>query len=90
MINRRARIKIYTIYIKNKFTHLIPLIAISDKLQESWTNIRKNLFTDALLANTLPREASALKGISFFYIIIKPFLKLMDKVSLRTFNDNTD
>ena len=31
MLTRRGRIKIYTIYIKSKYQHLIPLIATSDK-----------------------------------------------------------
>ena len=90
MLSRRSRIKIYTIYIRSKISHLIPLIAVSDKLEDTWINIRKNIFSDILLANTLPREAAALLGISFFDIIIKPFLKLLENISQRSFNDKTN
>ena len=90
MLSRRARIKIYTIFIRSKFAHLIPLIAVSDKLEDTWTNIRKNIFSDALLGNTLPREAAALMGISFFNIIVKPVLKLLENIILRANNENND
>ena len=87
MLSRRARIKIYKIYIKSKYQHLVPLIAATDNLQESWKNIRKNIFTDTLLGNTLPREAAVLMGISYYNIIVKPFLKLLKNITLRTNNN---
>ena len=79
-LSRKARIKIYSTYIRSRYQHLIPLIACSGKLEESWKNIRKNIFSDTLLRNTLPREASVLMGISFYNIIIKPIIKIYYKL----------
>ena len=64
MLSRRARIKIYKTYIRCKYQHLITLIATTDNLLNSWKNIRKNIFNDVLLGNTLPREAALLMEIS--------------------------
>ena len=63
---------------------------MSDKLQETWTNIRKNIFFDTPPINTPPREPPTPMGISFLYIIVKPVLKLLDNVSLRTYSQNQD
>ena len=87
MLSRRARIKIYKTYIRCKYQHLIPLIATTDNLLISWKNIRKNIFNDTLVGNTLPREAAVLMEISYYNIIVKPTLKLLNNISLRT-NDN--
>ena len=76
----RARIKIYITYIKSKFQHLIPLIAYSGKLENTWINIRKNIFSDILKLNTLPKEAGTLLNLSFYSIIIKPLLKISEKI----------
>ena len=75
-LSLRARIKIYTIYIRSRFQHLLPLIAFSGKLEETWRNIRKSIFTDILNLNTLPRESGTLLGLSFYNIIIKPIIKM--------------
>ena len=87
MLSRRARIKIYKTYIRCKYQHLIPLIATTDNLLSSWKNIRKNIFNDTLLGNTLPREAAVLMEISYYNIIVKPTLKLLNNISLRTNNN---
>ena len=92
MLSRRARIKIYKTYIRCKYQHLIPLIATTDNLLSSWKNIRKNIFNDTLLGNTLPREAAVLMEISYYNIIVKPTIKLLNNISLRTnnnFQENT-
>jgi len=70
-LSLRARIKIYSIYIRSRFQHLLSLIAFSGKLEETWQNIRKSIFTDILNLNTLPRECGTLLGLSFYNIIIK-------------------
>ena len=76
----RARIKIFTTYIRSKFQHLLPLIAYSGQLEKTWNNIRKNIFYDTLKLNTLPKEAGALLNISFYNIVIKPLLKITEKI----------
>ena len=43
-LSLRARIKIYMIYIRSRFQHLLPLIAFSGKLEETWRNIRKSIY----------------------------------------------
>ena len=87
MLSRRAWIKIYRAYIRCKYRHLIPLIATTDNLLNSWKNIKKNIFNNTLLGSTLPREATVLMEISYFNIIAKPTLKLLNNISLRTNNN---
>ena len=76
----RARVKIFTTYIRSKFQHLLPLIAYSGQLEKTWNNIRKNIFYDTLKLNTLPKEAGTLLNISFYNIVIKPILKITEKI----------
>ena len=73
-LSLRARIKIYLIYIRSIFQYLLPLIAFTGKLEETWRNIRKSIFTDIL--NALSRESGTLLGLSFYNIIIKPIIKM--------------
>ena len=73
----KAKIKLFTTYIKSKFTHLIPMISLTGNLEQTWKNIRKSIFNDLLERKTLPRETGSILGISFYSIIIKPILKLL-------------
>ena len=79
-LSLRARIKIYNIYIKSRFQHLIPLISFSGKLEDTWKNIRKSIFMDILNFNTLPRESGTLLGLSFYNIVVKPMIKMTKKI----------
>ena len=37
---QRAKIKLFSIYIKSKFTHLIPMMKVTGNLEKTWKNIR--------------------------------------------------
>ena len=64
---------------KAKINHTIPLIAIPNGTQESWGNIRAVIFNQIIQRLTLPREAAALIGLSFYDTFIKPLLKLRQR-----------
>ena len=68
--------------------HLLPLIAYSGQLESTWLNIRKGIFLDILSINTLPKESGTLMGLSFYNIIIKPMLKITDKIINQYTNEN--
>ena len=74
-----AKIKLFSNYIKAKFTHLIPMIELTGYLEKTWKNIWSTFFNDIFVRKTLPRESRTLLGISFYSIIIKPILKILDK-----------
>ena len=76
-LSRRSRIKLYKTFIKAKFTHLIQLLAVSDKLEQSWKSIRKVIFKDIIQFSTIPKKSSALYGLSFYNIIIRPLIKII-------------
>lgn len=78
-ITRRAKLKLFSTYIKSKFQHLLPLISLQGNLDKTWSNIRKSLFKEIIDFSTMPRESGSLIGISFYSIIIKPLLKLYKK-----------
>ena len=78
-ITRRAKVKLFNTYIKSKFSHLLPMIAISGQLETTWTNIRKTIFRDVINFSTFPKESSSIIGLSYYNIIIKPLLKLYEK-----------
>ena len=59
-ITRRAKVKLFNTYIKSKFSHLLPMIAISGQLETTWTNIRKTIFRDVINFSTFPKESSYL------------------------------
>ena len=86
-ITMRAKIKLFNIYIKSKFTHLIPMIALTGNLEQTWKNIRSSVSKDLLERKTLPRETRTLLGLSFYSIIIKPILKLLNKEQIKQNND---
>ena len=64
---------------KSKINHLLPIIALTKGIFESWKNIRKVIFTPILNRLTLPLEAASLMGLSFFETFVKPLLKIKDK-----------
>ena len=76
-LSRRSRIKLYKTFIKAKFTHLIPLLAVSDKLEQSWKSIRSIIFKNIIQLSTMPKESSALYGLSYYNIIIRPLIKII-------------
>ena len=59
-ITRKAKVKLFNTYIKPKFSHLQPMIAISGQLETTWTNIRKTIFRDVINFSTFPKESSYL------------------------------
>ena len=75
----RTHIKIFKIWMKSKINHLLPIIAMTKGIFESWKNIRKVIFTPILNRLTLPLEAASLMGLSFFETFVKPLLKIKDK-----------
>jgi hypothetical protein len=40
-LTRRARIRIFKVFIKNKINHLIPLIAVTECLPSLWKCVRR-------------------------------------------------
>ena len=64
---------------KSKINHLLPIIALTKGIFESWKNIRKVIFTPILNRLILPLEAASLLGLSFFETFVKPLLKIKDK-----------
>ena len=75
----KLNVKLFKTYMKAKINHTIPLIALSNGTQESWTNIRAVIFNQIIQRLTLPREAAALIGLSFYDTFIKPLLKLRQR-----------
>ena len=75
----RTHIKIFKIWMKSRINHLLPIIALTKGIHESWKNIRKVIFTPILNRLTLPLEAASLLGISFYETFVKPLLKIRDK-----------
>ena len=73
---------------KAKINHTIPLIALSNGTQESWTNIRAVIFNQIIQRLTLPREAAALIELSFYDTFIKPLLKLRQRYKNNTESAN--
>ena len=67
----------YKKFIKAKFTHLIHLLSVSDKLEKSWKTIRSVIFRDIIQYITIPKESSALYGLSYYNIIIRPLIKII-------------
>ena len=76
-VTLKAKIKLFLTYVKANFMHLIPMIALTGNIEQTWKNIRKAIFNDILERKTLPRETGSILGISFYSIIIKPILKLL-------------
>ena len=78
-ITLKSRIKLFKIYIRSKYNHLLPMIAISGNIEKTWTEIRKTIFNELLKRSTQPRESATLLGCSYYSIIIKPLLKIMEQ-----------
>ena len=64
---------------KFKINQLLPIIALTKGIFESWKNIRKVIFTPILNRLTLPLEAASLMGLSFFETFVKHLPKIKDK-----------
>ena len=75
----RINVKIFKIWMKSKVNHLIPLIALTDGLYESWKNIRAVIFTAIFKSLTLQLESEALIGLSFDDNFFKRLLKIKEK-----------
>ncbi|MBR2141257.1 MAG: hypothetical protein IJ853_02775 [Rickettsiales bacterium] len=78
-ITLKSRIKLFRIYIRSKYNHLLPIIAINGNLETTWSEIRKVIFNDILKRSTQPKESAALIGCSYYSIIIKPLLKIIEQ-----------
>ena len=77
----KSRIKLFKIYIRAEYNHLLPLTAVSGNIEKTWTEIRKTIFNELLKRSTQPRESATLLGCSFYSIIIKPLLKIMTQAT---------
>ena len=65
---------------KSKINYLLPIIALTKGIFESWKNIRKVIFTPIILNRlTLHLEDGSLMRLSFFGTFAKPLLKIKDK-----------
>ena len=64
---------------KFKINQLLPIIALTKGIFESWKNIRKVIFTPIMNRLTLPLKAASLMGLSFLETFVKPLLKIKDK-----------
>ena len=64
---------------KSRINHLLPIIALTKGIFQSWKNKRKVIFTPILNRLTLPLEAASLMGLSFFETFVKLLLKIKDK-----------
>ena len=82
-ITLKSRIKLFRIYIKSKYNHLLQIIAINGNLETTWSEIRKVIFNDILKRSIQPKESAALIGCSYYSIIIKPLLKIIEQTERR-------
>ena len=55
----KSQKKLFTSYIKSKFTHLISMIALTGNLEQTRKNIRKSIFNDLLERKTLSRKTGS-------------------------------
>ena len=83
-LTRRARTLIFQTYIRSKVAHLLPQISLAGTLPQTWKCLRNIIFRYILSAATLPRESAALFGLSYYDIIIKPLLRLIERDALVT------
>jgi hypothetical protein len=75
-LSRRTRVKPFQIYMRSKINHLLPIISLSDKLEDSWKVIRKAIFDIVLQTSTMPRESAAILKLSYYDIIVRPIINL--------------
>lgn len=78
-LTRIAKIRLFHIYMKSKINHLIPLLSIAGKIKDLWKNIREIIFRYLLEYSTLQRESALSFKLSFYDIIVRPVLKLIEK-----------
>ena len=67
------------VYLMAKINHLIPLVAITANIKETWKELRRLIFKWVIKHDTTPRESLELAGLSYFNIIINPLLKLLER-----------
>lgn len=79
-LTRKSRIKIFKIYSRSRIGHLIPLLAVTKNLGETWKTIRSVIFNSVLQKSTLPRETASLLKIGFYNILVRPTLKIYLKI----------
>lgn len=79
-LSRASKVKIFKIYMKSKFTHLIPLLLTSGSISNVWKEIRRVIFHHILDKATLPLESCALMRISYYSVIIRPVLTLHESL----------
>ena len=83
----KARIKIFQTYLRTKFNHLLPMMCLTKDVQLLWKTIRSIIFKNVLNSQTTPRETAALFGLSYYNVIIKPLVKLIER-NHRVMNDS--
>ncbi len=65
---------------KSKINQLLPIVSISDKLESSWKLIKRTIFDLVVLKATMSRESAAILKLSYYDIIIRPILKMVEKI----------
>lgn len=86
-LTRRAKIRLFQTYMRSKINHLIPLIAITGDVNQMWKMIRKTIFYDIMGEATIPKESFAAFGMSFYDIIVRPTLKMIQRSERVTADD---
>ena len=81
-LSRKARIRIFKTYSRSKIGHLIPMIALSKNLEATWKTLRSSIYRTILAESKFPRESAALLKISYFDIIIKPLLRIIERADV--------
>lgn len=66
-------------YIRSNVNHLLPLIAMTGGLHETWTTMRGIIFQHVLDKATLPKEAAGLMGMNFYHRIIRPIIRTVER-----------
>ena len=71
--------KYFIIFLKSKINHLLPLLIINNKTEEIYKELKRVIFRLLLKYDTTPIEARELVKFSFFSIIIKPLMKILER-----------
>lgn len=88
-LTRNSRRKIFHIFLKSKINHLLPLLIINDKTEEIYKELKRVIFRWLLKYDTTPREARELVKCSFFSIIIKPMMRIIERdININTGNED--
>ena len=78
-LSRKAKIRLFKTYVESKVNHLIPLMAVTEGIKQTWSTMRNIIFRKVLNKSTLPRESATLFKLSYFNLIVKPVLKTLER-----------